>query len=378
MNLDQGLSDTLSPGEYLRKELDARGWSQSDLSSVINRPIQAINEIIQGKRGIMPEMAVALGTALGTGASIWLQREAEYRLSLISNTDDETLRRARLFDIAPVKEMEKRGWISESRTIDGLESELKRFFNDSLLDETPVINAAFRQTNKNDEISTSQNAWLFRAKQLASLVNARKFDKTKFENALPTIRALADSREKSAQVPSCLSEVGVRLVIIEALAKTYVDGAMFWLDDESPVVVLSLRYDRIDWFWHTLAHELIHIKNGDKRSVDTHLVGESRQTLNESEDKADKEASAFLIPPDRIKSFIIRTKPFYYKEKILQFAKVIGIHPGIVNGQLQHLKEIGWNTNREMLVKIRDIITTTALTDGWGKTINIKGNLIHE
>jgi len=326
----------------------------------------------------MPEMAVALGTALGTGASIWLQREAEYRLSLISNTDDETLRRARLFDIAPVKEMEKRGWISESRTIDGLESELKRFFNDSLLDETPVINAAFRQTNKNDEISTSQNAWLFRAKQLASLVNARKFDKTKFENALPTIRALADSREKSAQVPSCLSEVGVRLVIIEALAKTYVDGAMFWLDDESPVVVLSLRYDRIDWFWHTLAHELIHIKNGDKRSVDTHLVGESRQTLNESEDKADKEASAFLIPPDRIKSFIIRTKPFYYKEKILQFAKVIGIHPGIVNGQLQHLKEIGWNTNREMLVKIRDIITTTALTDGWGKTINIKGNLIHE
>ena len=46
------------------------------------------------------------------------------------------------------------------------------------------------------------------------------------------------------------------------------------------------------------------------------------------------------------------------------------MHPGVIVGQLQYLGEIGYSSNREMLVKIRDIITSTALTDGWGQSIS--------
>ena len=31
------------------------------------------------------------------------------------------------------------------------------------------------------------------------------------------------------------------------------DGAAFWLDGRAPVIALSLRYDRIDWFWFVLS-----------------------------------------------------------------------------------------------------------------------------
>src|SRR5205085_3773275 len=93
------------PGEFIRAELAKRGWGQADLAKVVGRPLPTINEIIQGKRAIMPEMAVALGTAFGTGAMYWLQKESAYRLSLVEQTDPETERRARLFEIAPVKEM---------------------------------------------------------------------------------------------------------------------------------------------------------------------------------------------------------------------------------------------------------------------------------
>jgi HTH-type transcriptional regulator/antitoxin HigA len=148
---------------------------------------------------------------------------------------------------------------------------------------------------------------------------------------------------------------------------------MFWLDVVSPVIVLSVRYDRIDWFWHTLAHEMAHISNNDlDGSIDSNLVGETRTPdLNEVEQRADRDGAEFLIPQESLKSFVLRIRPYFYKTKIVQFAKRINVHPGIVNGQLQHLKEIGWNTNREMLVKVKDVITTTALTDGWGQTPRI-------
>ena len=64
-------------------------------------------------------------------------------------------------------------------------------------------------------------------------------------------------------ISDILSEFGVRFLILEHLPKSKIDGAVFWLDKKSPVIVLSLRYDRIDSFWFSLAHELGHIKNLD-------------------------------------------------------------------------------------------------------------------
>jgi HTH-type transcriptional regulator/antitoxin HigA len=128
-----------------------------------------------------------------------------------------------------------------------------------------------------------------------------------------------------------------------------------------------LRYDRIDWFWHTLAHELVHVRHGDKRSVDANLVGESRtEPLNDVEARAEREGAAFLIAPERLRSFIVRTRPFYTKQKLQGFALRQGVHPGIVSGQLQHLNEVGWDAHRDLLVKVRALLIPAALTDGWG------------
>ena len=44
----------------------------------------------------------------------------------------------------------------------------------------------------------------------------------------------------------------------------------------------------------------------------------------------------------------------------------IGVHPAIVLGQLQHRGEVEWSHSREMLVKVRELAISTAVTDGWG------------
>ena len=77
-----------------------------------------------------------------------------------------------------------------------------------------------------------------------------------------------------------------------------------------------------------------------------------------------------LIPPAELDSFIRRVGPLYAKARIVQFANRIKIHPAIVVGQLQHRGEIGYHANREMLSKVKHYVLPTAITDGWGTTLN--------
>jgi HTH-type transcriptional regulator/antitoxin HigA len=68
-----------------------------------------------------------------------------------------------------------------------------------------------------------------------------------------------------------------------------------------------------------------------------------------------------------LSGFIARVKPLYSKEAIKGFAARIGIHPGIVVGQLAFRGQIGFWHSREMLEKVRGIIRSTALVDGWSQ-----------
>jgi HTH-type transcriptional regulator / antitoxin HigA len=359
----------LTPGEAIKAELERRGWTQTDLATVLGTYQPNVNEIILGKRSITAEMAVALSAALGQSADYWMTLDAKHRLSLLDpNTEVE--RRAKLFNFAPVKEMEKRGWIRRTDSLERMEKELCGFFNIPSLDAEIKIHANARKRFETESLTPTQIAWCMRGGKLASVLNVKKFTVDNFTAALPEIRKLADFPEKTKHLPKVFAEVGVRLVIVEPLTHSPIDGAAFWLADDAPVIMLSVRFDRIDCLWFTLAHECSHIRHRDSQSVDADLVGESSATdLEAIEARANKEAAALLIPADKLKSFIIRVKPFYSKQRIIQFAHRMQIHPGIVSGQLQFHKEIGWYANREMLAKVRDHITSTAITDGWGKTV---------
>jgi HTH-type transcriptional regulator/antitoxin HigA len=100
-----------------------------------------------------------------------------------------------------------------------------------------------------------------------------------------------------------LAGAGVRFLIVETLPTTRIDGVCLWLDPESPVIALSLRYDRIDAFWHTLLHECAHVKYRDGLAgdiyLDIDLVGDeagSSAAKPEAELKADEFAASFSIP----------------------------------------------------------------------------------
>ena len=87
-------AEVFAPGDHIRDELEARHWTQADLSSILKRPIQAVNEIINGKKRITAETAKELAVAFGTSADLWLILENTYQLARASDPDPGISKRA--------------------------------------------------------------------------------------------------------------------------------------------------------------------------------------------------------------------------------------------------------------------------------------------
>lgn len=356
------------PGEFIRDELEARSWTQEDLAEILGRPLRTVNQIIAGKKAITPQTAQELAAAFGTTAELWLNLENSYRLTLETAEQSSVARRARLYELAPVKDMIKRRWITPPTVLAEMETAVMRFLEIGSLDDRPVLDIAARKSTSYDVTTPAQLAWCFRAKHLAKLLKVEPFDKSRAEKRLSELHALTVDENEAGKVSAVLAEMGIRFVVVEHLPRTRIDGATMWLDDQSPVIAVSLRYDRIDGFWHTLAHELSHVLHGD-RSIDIDLVGAQQTDTTqkpEAEQRADRDASEFLVPSDKLESFILRHKPRFSKAGITRFANLHQIHPGIVVGQLQFRKAILYSHSREMLVPVREIVTATTITDGWG------------
>jgi HTH-type transcriptional regulator/antitoxin HigA len=70
----------IHPGELLGEELEARGMTQRALAGAMGRPVQAVNEIIRGKKAITAATALQLEQVLGTPAYIWVNLQGDYDL----------------------------------------------------------------------------------------------------------------------------------------------------------------------------------------------------------------------------------------------------------------------------------------------------------
>jgi len=285
----------------------------------------------------------------------------------LSTGSDATTERAKLMGYAPIKEMQRREWLPTTSSIDELRDAVLSFFRVHSLDESPLLTAAFRQSA--EQVTSSHVAWCTRAMQKAAAQRVQAFRPSRAEELRSRLRGLAAHAEEIRRVPSILAEFGIRFVVIKHLQSTKADGATLWLDVESnamPVIVLSLRYGRIDNFWHTLCHEVSHVVHGDSFRLDVDLadatVGGAK---DEIEERANEEAAATLIPPDELQSFILRKRPYFSAKSIIQFANKISIHPGVIVGQLQYKKAIKYSHSNHMLISVRDIINETSVTDGW-------------
>ena len=135
-----------------------------------------------------------------------------------------------------------------------------------------------------------------------------------------------------------LEKQGIHLIVVPHLPKTYLDGAAMLMPDGTPVIGLTLRYDRIDNFWFCLLHELSHVAKHLSASEPIIIDDlDYRRHDTAPEDKIEKEADEMtrdgLIPKKVWDSKPIKSKAT--TKKVYALAEKLKIHPAIIAGRVR-------------------------------------------
>lgn len=368
-------AEVFPPGEFIRDEIEARGWTQADLAEITGKNVRLINEIINARRSITPDTAGALADAFGTSIQFWLNLEASWQARNVQAVPERS-RKAILYGRFPVADMVKRGWVIASDNMDTMEQRFMDFFGIGALNENPRFVHAAKKRDYDSPVSFRQYAWIARAFELAPAVHAERFsEKHSVKALIPELQQLLPYVDGVREVPRVLSDHGVRLVVIEALPGMKMTAACGWIDGgRSPFVALTMMYDRVDNFWHTLFHELDHIAHGEGKGDSPVLEIDDADVAGRppNERRADAKAAEDLVQASELDGFIARVGPLYSAETIIGFARRMNVHPGIVVGQLRNRGLLGWNVHTKLVEKVRSTLIQNALTDGFGYVVSLR------
>src|SRR5471032_1869231 len=70
-------------GVVLRQCIEPLGLTITDAAAALGVTRTTLSELVNGKRGISPEMAVRLSKAFGASAESWLTQQAQYDLAQV-------------------------------------------------------------------------------------------------------------------------------------------------------------------------------------------------------------------------------------------------------------------------------------------------------
>lgn len=380
----ESLNDYKTPGQLLLSLIEKRGWNQRVVAIILGIGEGVINKIVSGHRSVDAETALMFESIFDdVEANDFLELQKTYDLAkarIVAQPDPNRPNRATLFGNLPLTEMIKRRWIDvdDIKDVPKVEAALKKFFGVKSLSEIEILPHAAKKTQVSIEATEHQLAWIYRVRQIASEMLVAEYSEAAVRTALLKLEVLMASPEQVRNVPRILGECGIRYVISESVGSAKIDGVCFWLNDISPVIGMTLRYNRIDNFWFVLRHEMEHVlrRHGRERNMiilDAELEGKRAGTgadVPEEERQANAAATDFGISKKMMDKFITRKSPYFKESDLLGFARTYQVHPGIVVGRLQH--ETGrYDLFRNHLVKVRNKIAPSAMTDGWGVNVPV-------
>ena len=351
------------PGETILDLIEERGWTQTELAERLGYSEKHVSQLVNGKVPLSDEAAMRLERVLGSTASFWLSREAKFREHLARLEAEKSHAEwvGWLKDI-PAKELMKLDLIPERRATDknkpAIVSDCLRFFGVATPNEWKKhyggMQVAFRRTRSDQADIGAISAWLRMGEQKAEQISCPKYDKAAFVEALGSIRDLTTCppEQFEPRMKEWLREAGVKLVLAQAIPRAHVSGVARWLSPTQPVIQLSLYGKSNDKFWFTFFHEAAHILLHGESREDRKAVFLDDPNSGSSDDpkeiEADRWAADTLVPPEHADEL----PSLRDRSAIVDFAKRIKAHPGIVVGRLQHEGLLQWRTRLNEL-KVR-------------------------
>lgn len=324
-----------NPIDAIKFRMHEKNLKQADLIPYFGTSSR-VSEVLNGKRNLTVDMIknLSLGLGISVETLIGLNESDLYSSSTDDNFDWKKF---------PLKEMLKRGWVNiiEKGNSSIVENSVKHYIEQAGLS---FGTASFRRSLSGEAESVTSKyalyAWLARIINEARTIKSDNFPKFNIDSLdLSSIRELAQlSRfnEGPLLARQWLNEKGIILIIEPHLKGTLLDGAALKDKDGTPIIGLTLRYDRLDNFWFTLLHEVIHVwKHLDSEDAFMDDLDVSSEDRREAE--ANRLASEAFIPRGiwrRSRAYIEPSN-----ENIEILAKELRIHPAIIAGRLR--KDLG-------------------------------------
>ncbi|WP_319763524.1 helix-turn-helix domain-containing protein [Maridesulfovibrio sp.] len=319
--------DFPTPVEAIKFRMEQQGLNQSDLVKYIGSKSK-VSEVLNNKRPLTLEMMRKLNRGLGISPEVLLQEpKAEFPDSYSSLE----------WNLFPLKELAKKSIIESKNCTDKAEECIRGLLQDAGL--PPLLNSCHRQSSWNGKPADwyATFAW-----ELIVRAKARKIDlPVKYvsgafnEEHMARLAHLSIYDNGPLLAQEYLAKHGIVLVIESALKGTYLDGIAMFLDKGTPVVGLTLRLDRIDYFWFTLMHELAHIV----KHLDSHnsCIVDFRDSCSapsaDIETEANQIARSVLIPENMWLGS--EAKRYGSKAGAIALARKLEIHEAIVAGRIR-------------------------------------------
>jgi HTH-type transcriptional regulator/antitoxin HigA len=325
-----------SPSAALRFRMEQGGLSPRDLVPFIGSRAK-VSEILSGKRPLTMQMARALHANLGIPADVLLQQPGGELPSALEGIEWQRF---------PLAAMAKCGWIAKQPNLLRHAEDIMRDLIRRAGGEHVLPAALYR---KNDQVRANAKmdpyalkAWCWEVLARANAMPLPSAYKTGTVDRgfLLQVAKLSWSGEGPRLAHEFLAKHGIHLVCVKHLPRTHLDGAALQLADGTPVVGLTLRYDRLDNFWFCLIHELAHIgrhmdgKRDEAFIDDLSLRDVQGVHRDPKEDEADEWAEQALIPEIVWQTSCVKDHPSPLA--VMELAQQLGIHPAIVAGRIRH------------------------------------------
>jgi HTH-type transcriptional regulator / antitoxin HigA len=318
------------PISAIQFRMDQEGLTNKDLIPFIGSAAK-VSEVISRKRDLTLSMIRALHKHLGIPAEVLIQEAGG------SIPEEKGLDWSRF----PVVEMAKRGFINSKKDVkDDAERALRE-----LIDRAGGIDAAAPLFRKNDGArrNAKMDSYALAGWCLYVLAEA---ERSKLENSysksaitpafLREVAKLSAFDDGPIRAQRYLADHGIVLVIAPHLSNTYLDGAAMLRRDGTPVIGMTLRYDRLDNFWFCLLHELAHVARHLNDERELLFIDDLELRSNDGDERereADDWAEKALIPEEEWNKHPAQDLP--YPSNVLSLAQRVGVHPAIVAGRIR-------------------------------------------
>lgn len=265
------------PIEAILFRMEQAGLRQKDIADLLGGKNRA-SEILAKKRPLTLPMIRAVHERLAIPAEL-LIREATASYEIGSDVQEADI---------PVDLVVKRGWIESAKGVSELVQRFLAPAGSPVLLKNTLTFGANSRTNR-----THVWLWLSRVREVAdSRTHLHgRFRPQDLDEALIRYVAKLSFMEKGPRLAKdFLEERGIAVVVEPHLPATHLDGAALIGRSGAPVIGLTLREDRLDNFWFTLVHELIHVWKHLDADTRRAIADENIEKATETE-KIEREAN---------------------------------------------------------------------------------------